>query len=235
VTDPLPRAGGWRRAIVQGIAHPTPRSVILRLDVPDRVEHLPGQHYVIRLTAEDGYRAQRSYSVASAPSDPLLEFYIERLDEGEVSAFLAEGVEVGDSLDIRGPIGGWFVWAGDRKALGIAGGSGAVPFVAMVRHAMDLGRLDLLRLVVSARTRSDLPYHDEFSAAGALIVLTRTNTATRAAARMTADEIAGSVWPDGPCYVCGSSSFADAATDLLIASGVGEQRIRVERFGPSGA
>jgi ferredoxin-NADP reductase len=208
--------------------------VILRLDVPDRIEHLPGQHYVIRLTAEDGYRAQRSYSVASAPSDPLLEFYIERLDDGEVSAFLADGVEVGDSLDVRGPIGGWFVWDGDKKALGIAGGSGAVPFVAMLRHSMDLGRLDLLRLVLSARTRSDMPYHDEFLAAGALIVLTRANTATRLAGRMTTNEVAGSVWPDGPCYVCGSSGFADAATDLLIASGVADQRIRVERFGPSG-
>jgi ferredoxin-NADP reductase len=235
VTDRPPRVGGWRHAIVRNIAHPTPRSVILRLDLPDRIEHLPGQHYVIRLTAEDGYRAQRSYSVASAPSDPLLEFYIERLDDGEVSTFLAEGVEVGDRLEVRGPIGGWFVWAGDTTALGIAGGSGAVPFAAMLRHAIDLGRPERLRLVLSARTRSEVPYHDEFVAAGALIVLTRQDRAMGPAARVTAGEIARAVWPDGPCLVCGSSGFADAATDLLLASGVAATRIRVERFGPSGA
>lgn len=209
--------------------------MILRLDLPDRIEHLPGQHYVIRLTAEDGYHAQRSYSVASAPSDPLLEFYIERLDDGEVSTFLADGVEVGDRLEVRGPIGGWFVWAGDTTALGIAGGSGAVPFVAMVRHARGIGRQERLRLVLSARTRLDVPYHDEFVAAGALVVLTREDGATRPAGRVTAGEIERSIWPDGPCLVCGSSAFADAATDLLLASGVATARIRVERFGPSGA
>jgi ferredoxin-NADP reductase len=217
------------------VEHPTARSVILRLDLPDRTEHLPGQHYVIRLTAEDGYHAQRSYSVASAPSDPLLEFYIERLDDGEVSTFLADGVEVGDRLEVRGPIGGWFVWSGDTTALGIAGGSGAVPFVSMVRHATAIGRLERLRLVLSARTRSDVPYHDEFAAAGAVIVLTRQAGATRPAGRVTAEEIARSIWPDGPCLVCGSSGFADAATELLVAGGVATARIRVERFGPSGA
>jgi ferredoxin-NADP reductase len=235
VTDPVAPVGGWRRATVRDIAHPTPRSVIVRLDLPDRIEHLPGQHYVIRLTAEDGYRAQRSYSLASAPSDPLLEFYIERLDDGEVSTFLADGVEVGDILEVRGPIGGWFVWAGDTTALGIAGGSGAVPFAAMLRHAIDRGSPERLRLVLSARTRSDLPYHEEFVAAGALIVLTRQDSATRPAARMTAGEIASSIWPDGPCLVCGSAGFADAATDLLLANDVAATRIRVERFGPSGS
>ena len=102
--------GAWRRATVRSVEHPSPRAVVLRLEVPDRIDHLPGQHYVIRLTADDGYVAQRSYSLASPPSDPLLEFYIERLDDGEVSTFLADVVEVGDELDVRGPIGGWFVW-----------------------------------------------------------------------------------------------------------------------------
>ena len=153
--------GAWRRATVRSVEHPSPHSVVLRLEVPDRIQHLPGQHYVIRLTADDGYVAQRSYSVASPPSDPLLEFFIERLDDGEVSTFLADVVEAGDELDVRGPIGGWFVWDATAPALGVAGGSGVVPFVAMLRHARDAGRAELLRLAVSARSLGDLPYADE--------------------------------------------------------------------------
>jgi ferredoxin-NADP reductase len=226
--------GAWRRATVRSITHPTPRAVILRLDVPDRIDHLPGQHYVIRLTADDGYVAQRSYSLASPPADPLVEFYVERLDDGEVSTFLADVVEVGDELDVRGPIGGWFVWDAAGPALGLAGGSGAVPFVSMLRHAAVLGRGGLLRLAVSARTRMDLPYPDELIAGGALVALTREAAADgRAAARLAAAEVAPLVLPDGPCFVCGSASFAEAATDLLVGSGVASDRIRVERFGPT--
>src|SRR4051794_21408573 len=105
VTELRAPAGGRRRAIVREVSHPNGRSVLLRLEVPDRIDHLPGQHYVVRLTAEDGYTAQRSYSVSSAPSDPLLELYVERLDDGEVSIYLADVIEPGDELDIRGPIG----------------------------------------------------------------------------------------------------------------------------------
>jgi ferredoxin-NADP reductase len=227
-------AGGWRRAVVESVDHPTPRSVRLRLAVPDRVDHLPGQHYVIRLTAEDGYRAQRSYSVASPPSDPLVEFWVERLDEGEVSAFLADGVEPGDELDVRGPIGGWFVWDADAPAFGVAGGSGVVPLVAMVRHARDRGRPGLLRLAVSARTWADLPYGAELADAGAHIAITREAYGERPAGRLTAAELAPLIGPDGACFVCGSTGFAEAASDLLMASGVAAERIRVERFGPSG-
>ena len=226
--------GAWRKATVASITHPTPRAVVLRLEVPDRIAHVPGQHYAIRLTADDGYVAQRSYSVASPPSDPLLEFYIERLDDGEVSSFLADVVEVGDELDVRGPIGGWFVWDGDGPALGVAGGSGAVPLVAMLRHAVEVGRPELLRLAVSARTRMDLPYADELIAFGALIALTREDYPPRPAARLTAPELTALVGAHGPCFVCGSSSFAEAASQLLMADGVEAGRIRVERFGPSG-
>ena len=226
--------GAWRTAVVTSITHPTPRAVVLRLRVPDRIDHLPGQHYVIRLTADDGYVAQRSYSVASPPADPEVEFYIERLYQGEVSSFLAEVVEVGDELEVRGPIGGWFVWDATTPALGLAGGSGAVPFVAMLRHARVVGRTDLLRLAVSARTREDVPYPDELEAAGALVALTRADRPSRRAGRLIAAELAGLVEPDGPCYVCGSAAFADGATDLLLDSGVSAERIRVERFGPSG-
>ena len=100
--------GGWREATVRSVDHPTPHGVRLRLEVPDRVDHLPGQHYVVRLTAEDGYRVQRSYSLASAPEDPQVELFVERLDDGEVSPFLADVVAPGDQLEVRGPIGLWF-------------------------------------------------------------------------------------------------------------------------------
>jgi ferredoxin-NADP reductase len=217
------------------MTHPTARSVVLRLEIPQRVDHWAGQHYVVRLTAEDGYTAQRSYSVASAPSDALVELYIERLEDGEVSTYLSEGVEVGDELEVRGPIGGWFVWTGQTPALGIAGGSGVVPLIAMLRHADDLGRSDLLRLVVSARTMTDLPYADELVAAGALIVMTREDAANgRKSGRLTAAEIETSLVEQATCFVCGSASFAEAAGTLLIDRGVPSDRIRVERFGPSG-
>jgi ferredoxin-NADP reductase len=226
--------GAWRTATVRSVEHPSPRAVVLRLEVADRIDHLPGQHYVIRLTADDGYVAQRSYSLASPPSDPLVEFYIERLDDGEVSGFLAEVVEVGDELQVRGPIGGWFVWDADGPALGLAGGSGAVPFVAMVRHARDVGRTDLLRLAVSARTRADLPYAAELDAVGALVALTREDRAGRPAARLGGAELTPLIGAEGPCFVCGSAGFAESATELLTAGGVVDSRIRVERFGPSG-
>ena len=228
-------AGGWRKAVVREVAHPTPRSVVLRLEVSDRVDHLPGQHYVIRLTADDGYRAQRSYSLASPPSDPLLEFWIERLDDGEVSTFLADGVQAGDRLEVRGPIGGWFVWDGESPALLVGGGSGVVPFLAMLRHARTLGRTDLLRIAVSGRTLVELPYAMELMEAGALIVLTREPYGDRAAARLMGDELRALWTPEQTAYVCGSARFAEAASQLLVDVGVPDHSIRVERFGPSAA
>lgn len=127
-TDRRAPAGGWRRATVREITHPTPRGVMLRLEVDDRVDHMAGQHYVVRLRAPDGYTAQRSYSVASPPSDPLCEFFVEELNNGEVSTYLAEGLMVGDVLEVRGPIGGWFVWDGASRGVGIAGGRAWSPW-----------------------------------------------------------------------------------------------------------
>jgi len=208
---------------------------MLRLEVDDRVEHLAGQHYVIRLSAPDGYTAQRSYSVASPPSDPLCEFFVEQLDNGEVSTYLAEGLMVGDVLEVRGPIGGWFVWDGTSPAVGIVGGTGVVPLVAMLRHAQSLGRSDLLQLVVSARTMAELPYADELIAAGAFVALTReTGASGRPAGRLKATEIASHVVPQSTYYVCGSASFAEAVSTQLVDAGVDDGLIRVERFGPSG-
>jgi ferredoxin-NADP reductase len=227
-------SGGWRTAIVAGVRRPIQRSVQLRLDVPDRVDHLPGQHYVVRLTAEDGYTAQRSYSVASSPGDPLIELLVERLDDGEVSIHLADVVEPGDELEVRGPIGGWFVWDGATPALLVAGGTGVVPFVAMLRTARDLGRLDLLRIAVSSRTLGELPYADELIAAGALVVLTREAHGIRPAGRLTAAELVPLWEPGQTAYVCGSASFAEAASQLVMEVGIPAAAVRVERFGPSG-
>jgi ferredoxin-NADP reductase len=227
-------AGGWRTATVAGVRRPIQRSVELRLDVHDRIDHLAGQHYVVRLTAEDGYTAQRSYSVASAPGDPLVELFVERLDDGEVSTYLADVVEPGDELEVRGPIGGWFVWDGETPALLLAGGSGVVPFVSMLRHARAIGRQDLLRIAVSARTLDALPYAGELAAAGALIALTREQHGIRPAGRLAAHELIPLWEPGQTGYVCGSAAFAEAATQLLEATGLPASSIRVERFGPSG-
>ena len=227
--------GGWRVATVREVAHPMPRFVMLRLAVPDRVDHLPGQHYVVRLTAPDGYTAQHSYSIASAPGDPLIELAVERLDDGEVSGYLADVVEPGDQLEVRGPIGGWFVWRTDTPAVGVAGGSGVVPFLAMLRHARDVGAADLLRLAVSARTRDELLYADELTDAGAVIALTRTNSSagSRPPGRLTGGDILPLVTPGATGYVCGSAAFAEAGSILLMAAGMPAESIRVERFGPT--
>ncbi|TFV63021.1 oxidoreductase [Geodermatophilus sp. DF01-2] len=236
MTEPGRRApsGGWRTATVAGVRRPVPRGVELRLDVADRVEHLAGQHYVVRLTAEDSYTAQRSYSVASAPGDPLVELFVERLDEGEVSTYLADVVEPGDELDVRGPIGGWFAWDGARPALLVGGGTGIVPLVAMVRTARELGRTDLLRIAVSTRTLAELPYAGELLAAGALVATTREAHGLRTAGRLTAADLVPLCERGQTAYVCGSAGFAEAASQLLVGMGIPAADVRVERFGPSG-
>ena len=227
--------GGWRTAVVREVRHQHPDAVILRLEVPVRVDHLPGQHYVVRLTADDGYTASRSYSLSSAPADPLVELYVERLPDGEVSGYLAEEVRPGDELEVRGPIGGWFVWDGYTPAVGIGGGSGVAPLVAMLRHARDLRHGTLLTMAVAARTRAQLPYADELAAAGAVIALSReARTDGRAAGRLTAAELAPLLAADATYYLCGSAGFTESASDLLLGLRVPSEVIRVERFGASG-
>jgi ferredoxin-NADP reductase len=207
---------------------------MLRLEVPQRIEHLPGQHCVIRLTAPDGYVAQRSYSIANAPGEPLVELFVEQIEDGEVSGYLAEVAEPGDAVDLRGPIGGWFAWAGDSPAVAVGGGSGVVPLVSMVRHATRT-QPDLLRVAVSSRTRLDLPYADELLAHGALVATTReVGPQGRPAGRLVADELAGLAMHPATWFVCGSADFAESMTDLILEAGVPADQIRVERFGPSG-
>ena len=234
---PAVPAGAWRTATVREVSHPFSIGVRLLLDVPDRIAHLPGQHYVVRLRAEDGYTAQRSYSIVSAPHEPGIELFVERLTDGEVSGFLADVVTAGDALEVRGPIGGWFVWRGDTPALGVAGGSGVVPMVSMLRHAAHLGMLTLLKLAVSARTYEDLPYGAELLAGGAVVALTRAAhpAVDRTAGRLTAADVLPLITPQQTGFVCGSASFAEGASTLLVEAGMSPRAIRLERFGPTGS
>ena len=207
----------------------------VRLDVPDRVDHVPGQHYVVRLTADDGYVAQRSYSIASGPSEPFVELGVDVLPDGEVSGFLAEGVVAGDQLEVRGPIGGYFVWDGSRPALGIGGGSGVVPFVSMTRFAHGSPEVsDRLSVVAAARTPDDLLYADELAAAGATLTYSRTERPGRAAGRLSAADLAPHLVPDQQVFVCGSAVFAETVSGLLLGLGVAARDVKVERFGPTG-
>jgi ferredoxin-NADP reductase len=234
VTEPK---SPWRTATVVGIRPETTRAKTFRLRQAEPSRHLAGQHYIVRLTAPDGYVASRSYSIASAPDDsPEFELTVERLEDGEVSTFLHDDVMLGDELEVRGPIGGWFVWPGDSPAVFIGGGSGVVPLMAMLRLARQRRRSDLVRLVVSVRSPEDLYYASELPGPETSVIYTRSAPAgsARAPGRLTRDDVEPAVPGDADAYVCGSSGFADAASDLLVGLGVPVERIRVERFGPTG-
>jgi ferredoxin-NADP reductase len=227
----------WERATVTAIRDETSTAKTFRLRLDRPAAHLPGQHYILRLTAPDGYSASRSYSVASAPDgSEMIDLTIERLPSGEVSAFMHDEVVVGDQLEVRGPIGGWFVWAGEVPALLVGGGSGVVPLMAMLRHARRHGSTDLVRLIVSVRTPADLYYHDELPGPESTVIYTRTAPAgtDRPPGRITEADLEPLLRPDAVVYICGSSPFADAATDAAEAAGAAANRIRVERFGPTG-
>jgi ferredoxin-NADP reductase len=222
---------------VVSITDETSRAKTFRLRLDEAQPHLAGQHYVIRLSAPDGYTAMRSYSIASAPDGSAeLEFTVERLDDGEVSTYLHDVAEPGDTLEVRGPIGRWFVWEGDSPAMLIGGGSGVVPLMAMLRLARQRHASDLLRLVVSVRSPDDLYYAAEIVGPQTTVVYTRQAppSVSRPPRRLQDDDLAPALLPDAMAYVCGSAGFADTATDLLQGLGVPAERIRVERFGPSG-
>lgn len=227
-------ATAWTTGRIITKDFPAPHLVRLRMHVEERRRHWPGQHYLIRLRAPDDYTAQRSYSVASDDSDPLVEFLIEKLPDGEVSEFLADVAEVGDVLELRGPIGRWFRWDTYTPALCLVGGTGVVPAVSMIRAAHHLGRSGQLRVVAVARRPEELPYADELARAGATIAYTRDAVDGRPPGPPTADELAPLLEGVELAYVCGSSRFAQFAEDLLLASGVSPEAIRVERFGVTG-
>jgi ferredoxin-NADP reductase len=227
----------WQSATVVAIKDETARAKTFRLALARPSAHLAGQHYIVRLTAPDGYTAARSYSVASPPDGSnQIELTVERLDDGEVSGFLHDVVEPGDELDVRGPIGGFFVWPGDTPALLVGGGSGVVPLMAMLRLARRTGRSDLVRLIVSVRAPGDLYYADELPGPETTIVYTRSAPLAwpRLVGRLMRDDLRPLIQADATTYVCGSAGFADTASHLCVDLGVPVDQIRVERFGPSG-
>jgi len=227
---------GWRAATVVAVRDETPTAKTFTLRLPGPAGHRPGQHLVLRLTAPDGYTASRSYSIASAPdAGPDVDLTVQRLHDGEVSAFLHDVVVPGDELEVRGPIGGWFVWDGDGPAVLVGGGSGVVPLMAMLRHARRTGRADLLRLVVSVRSPADLYYADELPGPETTVVHSRVAPpgAARPPGRLAATDLPAGFADGTTAYVCGTTGFADHATGLLLDAGLPSSSIRVERFGAS--
>jgi ferredoxin-NADP reductase len=235
-TTGRPSMGPWQLATVLQVRPETPTAKTFRLELPQPRPHLAGQHYVLRLTAPDGYRAQRSYSVATAPGLAYLELTVELLPGGEVSEFLHDVVVPGDKLEVRGPIGGYFAWDGHLPSLGVAGGSGVVPLMAMLRHARALGHPELMPLVVSARSPAELYYAAELPGPHTTLVYTRQPPPgfARPAGRLTREDLGVALDGERTVFVCGAPQFCDTATDLLQDIGVPAGRIRVERFGPSG-
>lgn len=234
IDDVTARPTSWTGARVVELSRPTPGTVQVRLEPEERQRHRPGQHYLVRLRAPDGYVAQRSYSLASDPDDPLLELLVERLEDGEVSEFLADVLEVGDELEVRGPLGRWFAWDTTTPALCLVGGTGVVPAVSMVRAARRLGREDLLRVVAVGRAPGHLPYAEELAAAGATLAWTRANVPERRAGAPTVAEVTPLLGGVEVAFVCGSARFASYAETLLQECGLAPEAIRVERFGPTG-
>jgi ferredoxin-NADP reductase len=236
----------WLGAEVLDVVEETPRVKTIAFDVPGWPSHLPGQHVDVRLTAEDGYQAQRSYSIASAPNGTHIELTVERLDDGEVSPYLTEELRAGDEIELRGPVGGYFVWEPSRGGplLLVAGGSGVVPLMAMVRRRAAVGSDVDTRLLFSSRAWEDVIYRDELERLqrdGLAVVhsLTRSQPPrwTGYARRVDADMLAevGPAASERPqIYVCGPTPFAEAASQALVALGHEPLRIRIERFGPTG-
>jgi ferredoxin-NADP reductase len=218
----------------------TARTKTIVLDPDDWDGHLAGQHVDVRLTAEDGYQAQRSYSIASAPADEHLVLTVERLEDGEVSPYLTETLRPGDELELRGPVGGYFVW---EERLGgplllVGGGSGVVPLRAMLRHHRASGSDLPARLLYSARTQPDLIYREELEGFDTAITLTREQPEgwTGHSGRVGRALLADVAWPPAErplVYVCGPTGFVEAVADALLALGHDPTRIRTERFGPT--
>lgn len=232
--------GRWQIGTVTEIVAETPRVKSFRIALPVWIEHLPGQHYDVRLTAPDGYRAQRSYSIASSPLDAgAVELTVDRLDDGEVSPYFHDVLVVGDRVELRGPFSSYFVWRGEAPALLVGGGSGVVPLMAMVRHRRRATPRLPMRLIYSVRRPEDVIYARELGD-GDEPLLTYTRAAPAGwpghVGRIDAAliERSGVDPAAGTAFVCGSNPFVEAATRLLLGAGFPAARIRTERFGPSG-
>jgi len=238
----------WLAATVAGASQETPLVRTLELDVPRWPGHRAGQHLDVRLTAEDGYQAQRSYSIASAPNERV-ELTVERLDDGEVSPYLVDEAREGDQVEVRGPIGGYFVWDGDEPepVLLVAGGSGVVPLMAMARHRAQLGAATPMRLLFSSRTLEDVIYReelDELAGRGDGFEVVHTLTREQPpgwsghSRRIDRELLSEVAWPSSESprvYVCGSTRFVDAAADGLVSLEYEPSWIKTERFGATGS
>jgi ferredoxin-NADP reductase len=237
----------WQVATVGQVTDETASVRTIELRVPGWAGHRAGQHLDVRLTAEDGYTAERSYSIASAPGEPVA-ITVERLEDGEVSPYLTEELRAGDELELRGPIGGYFVWDG-RYDIGplllVAGGSGVVPLRAILRHRERAGSSVPTRLLYSSRSLPDVIYRSELdrdNGGGVEVIytLTRQQPAgwTGRSGRVSAAMLAEVAWPPGGddplAFVCGPTPFVEAVAEGLVGLGYPPQRVKTERFGATG-
>ena len=228
--------GRWQIGTVASIKQENPRVKSFRIELPMWMPHLPGQHYDVRLTAPDGYQAQRSYSVASSPLDEgQIELTIDRLEDGEVSPYFHDVVVEGDQVEVRGPFASYFVWRGEEPVLLVGGGSGVVPLMAMLRHRRLTMPEIPMRLVYSVRSAGDVIYADEL---GDDTLLTFTREPPEGwsghTGHIDARLIDEASFASGPAFICGSNGFVETAGRLMIEAGMAPQRIRTERFGPTG-
>jgi ferredoxin-NADP reductase len=238
----------WRIAEVVEVVPETPRTKSLVLGVPGWEGHRAGQHVDVRLTAPDGYQAQRSYSIASAPEESRVELVVERLDDGEVSPYLADELRAGDGLELRGPIGGWFTWEArdGGPLLLIGGGSGIAPLMAMIRHRASAGGEVPTRLLYSSRSLEEIIYREQLeilatrdASLEVFHALTRSRPGGWAgyARRIDAEMLREVSWPanENPlAFVCGPTSFVEGVADALVRLGHDPARVKTERFGPTG-
>ena len=233
----------WRPAEVREVVRETPSATTLVLDLDGWPGHRAGQHVDLRLTADDGYQATRSYSISSAPEDEAVAVTVERIDDGEVSPYLVDEAQAGDQLELRGPVGGWFVWTADQGGplFLVAGGSGLAPLMSMLRHRARAGSDAEARLLLSARREQDMLYASELPALGAAITITYTREApagwTGHARRVDRDMLAEAGFePERRprIFVCGPTGFVEGVARELVALGHDASRIRTERFGATG-
>ncbi|MEV0648945.1 ferredoxin reductase [Phytomonospora sp. NPDC050363] len=234
---------GWRTARLASFREETPTARTLVLEVPGWPGHLAGQHVDVRLTAEDGYSAERAYSLAGPAVGERIELTVQALPDGEVSPFLAGAFALGDPVEIRGPVGGWFTWRPEETApvLLVAGGSGVVPLAAMVRARRASGSRAGFRLVYSVRTPEDVFYREELTrpvvdGVETTVLFTRAAPpgASRGPGRITAADLGAHGWPpefEPHCFVCGPTGFVETVADILVAVGHSPDRIKTERFG----
>jgi ferredoxin-NADP reductase len=238
----------WRLAEVVEVVPETPRTKSLLLEVPEWEGHKAGQHVDVRLTAEDGYQAQRSYSIASAPEDERLMLAVDRLEDGEVSIYLTDVLMAGDKLELRGPIGGYFTWGAQEGGplLLVGGGSGVVPLMVMIRHREAVGSDVPTRLLYSSRSYEEIIFRKELeklasrdSALEVVHTLTRSRPEgwSGYARRIDAEMLREVGWTpdDSPlAFVCGPTSFVEGVADALVSLGHDPARVKTERFGPTG-